>query len=246
MDLFQNQRWHTWKNCDETPCPSFGVVEIFDYETAGNEIVLLGRSSECFKKTGPPVIETIDTPNSNGESIREYLDPNHFEYSQGLYWNHGYNGAASVSPNQTGHLTFDFPAFVRVSNLKESTSNFRMLNGVFLSQGNFAGSIRGFQGLFQFLAGPEIVLGKPWHLGAFGNPNFTGGTAPFDWRLNGSRSDGGAIQMLSKMPGDDTIALAGGCVTFDLGANLRFQPGDDNYVDIYDSMSGDNYFLLFG
>jgi len=96
-----NQRWHEWKNLDETPCPPFGVVQLYgdplDYGPILNEEQVIGIRFvlDGFK------------PGYNITEEQVYV------YSlRGFDQKMAINGPLEVLPGRIGLCTFDLPTWV--------------------------------------------------------------------------------------------------------------------------------------
>jgi len=80
------QRWHTWRNVSQSPCPPFGHLSIVGTEVVGTEVIFLG-------------------------DYTAFNDGNNHSQEYGVVWTAGFNSEEAVFPNETGRFTLDLPTW---------------------------------------------------------------------------------------------------------------------------------------
>lgn len=96
-----NQRWHEWKNLDDTPCPPFGVVQTYgdsldvDPVTARDQVIGIRFVLDGFKPAY-----------SNEETGTYIYTLRGFDHKMAI------NGPTEVLPGRIGLCTFDLPTWV--------------------------------------------------------------------------------------------------------------------------------------
>lgn len=107
----REQRWIDWKNGDDTTCPPFGCIELYDYEVVGQRIVLLGRAATVFD-----------------------LD---YTAEQGASWKHVFNNHCEVQAGGYGLCTFDLPTWAACLGTVSNPNTFGRIAtfGLFLVDG---------------------------------------------------------------------------------------------------------------